>query len=49
MQKLGYDDRRTKKILGLNWLRVLRRVTEENDRDDPHGAVVPAMKRAGHA
>lgn len=28
MQKLGYDDRRIKKILGLNWLRVIRRVTE---------------------
>jgi len=28
MQNLGYDDRRIKKILGLNWLRVIRRVTE---------------------
>jgi membrane dipeptidase len=28
MQKLGYDDRRIRKILGLNWLRVIRRVTE---------------------
>jgi membrane dipeptidase len=28
MQNLGYDDRRIGKILGLNWLRVIRRVTE---------------------
>lgn len=28
MQKLGYNDRRIKKILGLNWLRVIRQVTE---------------------
>ena len=28
MQNLGYDDRRIRKILGLNWLRVIRRVTE---------------------
>ncbi len=28
MQNLGYGDRRIKKILGLNWLRVIRRVTE---------------------
>ena len=28
MQRLGYDDRRIRKILGLNWLRVIRRVTE---------------------
>ncbi|MEO6008387.1 MAG: membrane dipeptidase [Vicinamibacteraceae bacterium] len=28
MQNLGYDDGRIKKILGLNWLRVIRRVTE---------------------
>jgi len=28
MQKLGYSDQRIKKILGLNWLRVIRRVTE---------------------
>ena len=28
MQNLGYDDRRIKKILGSNWLRVIRRVTE---------------------
>ena len=28
MQNLGYDDRRIKKILGVNWLRVIRRVTE---------------------
>jgi membrane dipeptidase len=28
MQNLGYDDRRIEKILGLNWLRVIRRVTE---------------------
>lgn len=28
MQKLGYSDQRVKKILGLNWLRVIRQVTE---------------------
>jgi membrane dipeptidase len=28
MQKLGYREERIKKILGLNWLRVIRRVTE---------------------
>jgi membrane dipeptidase len=28
MQKLGYTDERIKKILGLNWLRVIRQVTE---------------------
>jgi membrane dipeptidase len=28
MQKLGYNDQRIKKILGLNWLRVIRQVTE---------------------
>ena len=28
MQRLGYDDGRIRKILGLNWLRVIRRVTE---------------------
>lgn len=28
MQKLGYSDQRIKKILGLNWLRVIRQVTE---------------------
>jgi membrane dipeptidase len=28
MQELGYADQRIKKILGLNWLRVIRRVTE---------------------
>jgi membrane dipeptidase len=28
MQNLGYGDGRIKKILGLNWLRVIRRVTE---------------------
>lgn len=28
MQKLGYSDERIKKILGLNWLRVIREVTE---------------------
>ena len=27
MQKLGYSDQRIKKILGLNWLRVIRQVT----------------------
>jgi membrane dipeptidase len=27
MQNLGYDERRIRKILGLNWLRVIRRVT----------------------
>jgi membrane dipeptidase len=30
MQKLGYNDRRIKKILGLNWLRVIRQVTDGN-------------------
>ena len=29
MQKLGYTDQRIKKILGLNWLRVIRQVTED--------------------
>jgi membrane dipeptidase len=28
MQKLGYNDQRIKKILGLNWLRVIRQVTQ---------------------
>ena len=28
MQKLGYSDQRIKRILGLNWLRVIRQVTE---------------------
>ena len=28
MQKIGYSDKRIKKILGLNWLRVIRQVTE---------------------
>lgn len=28
MQKMGYSDERIKKILGLNWLRVIRQVTE---------------------
>ncbi|MEX1238798.1 MAG: membrane dipeptidase, partial [Cyclobacteriaceae bacterium] len=28
MQKLGYSDQRIKKILGLNWLRVIRQVTQ---------------------
>jgi membrane dipeptidase len=28
MQKLGYSDQRIKKVLGLNWLRVIRQVTE---------------------
>jgi membrane dipeptidase len=28
MQKLGYNAQRIKKILGLNWLRVIRQVTE---------------------
>lgn len=28
MQNLGYDERRIRKILGVNWLRVIRRVTE---------------------
>ena len=30
MQKRGYNDQRIKKILGLNWLRVIRQVTEGN-------------------
>ena len=28
MQKLGYGEQRIRKILGLNWLRVIRQVTE---------------------
>jgi membrane dipeptidase len=28
MQRLGYSDHRIEKILGLNWLRVIRQVTE---------------------
>lgn len=28
MQKLGYTDQRIRKILGLNWLRVIKQVTE---------------------
>ena len=28
MQKLGYSDQRIRKILGLNWLRMIRQVTE---------------------
>ena len=28
MQRLGYKEQRIKKILGLNWLRVIRKVTE---------------------
>ena len=28
MQRLGYSDQRIKKIIGLNWLRVIRQVTE---------------------
>ena len=28
LQKLGYSDQRIRKILGLNWLRVIRAVTE---------------------
>src|SRR5688572_27332151 len=34
LQKLGYNDRRIKKILGLNWLRVIRQVTEGKNRKD---------------
>jgi membrane dipeptidase len=30
MQKLGYGEQRIKKILGLNWLRVIQQVTEGN-------------------
>ncbi len=29
LQRLGYGDQRIKKIMGLNWLRVIRQVTEE--------------------
>lgn len=29
MQKLGYSEQRIRKILGLNWLRVIRQVTEK--------------------
>jgi membrane dipeptidase len=28
LQKLGYSEQRIRKILGLNWLRVIRQVTE---------------------
>jgi membrane dipeptidase len=28
LQKLSYSDQRIRKILGLNWLRVIRQVTE---------------------
>jgi len=31
MQKLGYSEQRIRKILGLNWLRVIRQVTEKAD------------------
>jgi len=30
MQELGYSEKRIRKILGLNWLRVIRQVTERN-------------------
>ena len=30
MQELGYSENRIRKILGLNWLRVIRKVTERN-------------------
>ena len=29
LKRRGYTDERIKKILGLNWLRVIREVTEE--------------------
>jgi membrane dipeptidase len=29
LQQLGYSDQRIRKILGLNWLRVIRQVTED--------------------
>jgi len=29
LQQLGYSEQRIRKILGLNWLRVIRQVTEE--------------------
>jgi membrane dipeptidase len=28
LQQLGYSEQRIRKILGLNWLRVIRQVTE---------------------
>lgn len=31
MQKLGYSESRIRKILGLNWLRVIKDVTEKNN------------------
>ncbi|MEX2601078.1 MAG: dipeptidase [Balneolaceae bacterium] len=31
MQRLGYSEERIKKILGLNWLRLIRQVTEGNE------------------
>jgi membrane dipeptidase len=30
LQNLGYSEKRIRKILGLNWLRVIREVTEKN-------------------
>ena len=30
MQELGYSEKRIRKIVGLNWLRVIREVTEKN-------------------
>lgn len=30
MQELGYSEKRIRKIVGLNWLRVIRKVTEKN-------------------
>lgn len=32
MQRLGYSNGRIKKILGLNWLRLIRQVTEQGKR-----------------
>jgi membrane dipeptidase len=32
LQQLGYSEQRIRKILGLNWLRVIRQVTERNSR-----------------
>jgi membrane dipeptidase len=32
LQQLGYSEQRIRKIPGLNWLRVIRQVTEAQSR-----------------
>ena len=34
LQQLGYSEQRIRKILGLNWLRVIRQVTGQASRRD---------------